>query len=205
MGVAVSGFGDTPDPRSTTDEIASYFVSHRTDVLVGVVLLGVALIAMLVVINGLAGDLHLRGRETSAGVVQSSATVAVGIIAAGMLLPYSGLSYIIGAEAPDSAKSVFALTILATPVCALPLAACLGGLAIELGRERLASRWFVWTTGVVAVAMAATACSFAASGALSPDVQQQVLFQLLIVWLILSGFGARSSRLRARQMVGSAR
>jgi hypothetical protein len=205
LGVGVSAFGDTPDPRWTTDEISNYFVHHRTEVFVGVVLLGIASMAVLVVVSGLATNLHARGLQTTARVVQSSATVAVSAILAGMVLPYAGLSYIIGAEAPQAAKGLFALTILATPVCAVPLATCIGALAIGMRRAGLARAWFVWVTGFVAIAMATTACSFAASDAFSPDVQQQVLFQLLIIWLILSGVGSRSAPTRGRHAVGSAR
>lgn len=163
LSVAVSGFGDTPDPRSTTDDIASYFVRHRIDVFVGVVLVGIALMAMLVVVGGLAGRLHVRGRETTARVAQSSATIAVGVILVGMLLTYAGLSYLIGAEAPGAAKGLFALTILTTPLCAVPLATCLGAIAIGFRRARLGRPWFVWFTGAAALTMAVTACSLAPS------------------------------------------
>lgn len=198
LGVAVSAFGDTPDPRSTTEDIASYFIRHRVDVFVGVVLLGIALMAILVVVNGLAADLHVRGQGNPARLAQSSATVVVGVIVMGMLVPYAGLSYVIGAEAPDAAKGLFALTILTTPVCALPLAACLAALAVGFRRARLGRPWFVCFTGIAAVLMAVTGCSFAGSGAFSPDVQQEVMFQLLIVWLILSGFGRSHMVGRAR-------
>lgn len=193
LGVAVSTFGDTPDPRSSTQDIAGYFVVHRVDVFVGVVLLGTAGMAFLAVVSGLAADLHARGREATARVAQSSATVAVGVIMMGMVVPYASLGYIIGAETPDAAKGLFALTILTSPLCAVPLATCLGALAFGFRRARLAKPWFVWFTAVAALLLAVTACSFARSGAFSPDVQQQVLFQLLIVWLILSGFGSKSS------------
>lgn len=189
LSLAVSGFGDTPDPRSTTDDIAGYFVRHRVDVFAGVVLVGIALMVMLVVVGGLAGRLRVRGQETTAGVAQSSAAIAVGAILVGMLLPYAGLSYIIAAEAPDAAKGLFALTILTSPLCALPLATCLGAIAVGFRRARLGRPWFVWFTGAAALIMAVTACSFAASGAFSPDVQQQVLFQVLTVWLVLVGVG----------------
>jgi hypothetical protein len=193
LNVSLGQFGDTPDPRSTTADIAAYFTRHRVDVFIGIVLLGAALMTLIVVVSGLAADLHAAARPTAARVAQSSATLGIGVIVVGVIVPYAALSYIVGAEAPDSAKAVFVSTILTTPVAAVPIATCLGAIAVGSRRARLGPSWFVWVTGATAAVMAVTGCSFARAGAFSPDVQQQVLFLLLFVWLACCGFARNGS------------
>lgn len=71
------------------------------------------------------------------------------------------VGYVIGDEAPDMAKGLFELTLVATPLIALAVAHLVG------------------------------AVSFAHSGPFSPDVQQQVYLFSLVVWLLTSGRGLR--------------
>jgi hypothetical protein len=189
--VGLSSFGDTPDTRDTTEQVAAYFTDHRTAILVGVVLVGVGLLAFLdVALRLVDGDTRL-GRLAQATL---GLAIAVGFL--GLLLPYAGLAYVVGAESPDQAKAVFSLTLVSTPILAMPLAVAFGAIAWQ-AHQGSTRRWFVVVTGIAAVLSAWSSCSWMASGPMSPDVQQQVVFQVLVIWLVCAGVAQRRQRLRA--------
>jgi hypothetical protein len=172
--VGLGLLGDTPDTRDSTGHIASYFVAHSGSVLAGAVLIGVAAAALLV----FAGSLGSR-------VAQSAGTVVATLMLAGLVLPYVALAYVVGAEAPDTAKAIFELSLVATPVIALPLALLVGSAGLA---SFAAHRRFAVASLVLAALMVVASASFAASGWFSPDVQQQVVFQGFLIWLVAGGF-----------------
>lgn len=187
-----SFFGDTPDTRDTTAKVAGYFVEHRTSVFVGVVVTGLALVALLVRAGGIATVLRHAGRDTVATVVQSAAAVAAAVVTVAMLVVYAALSYVIGSDVPDMAKGLFELTLVTAPVVALPVATLMLATAYGVTKTALAPRWFVVLSAVLGVALALAAGGFAARGPFSPDVEQQMVFGFLTIWLIASDAGLRS-------------
>ena len=171
--VGLGLLGDTPDTRASNSQIASYFVAHSASVLAAAVLLGVAVAALLV----FAASLGSR-------VSQSAATVVATLMLTALVLPYVALAYVVGAEASDAAKPIFELTLAATPVLALPLAL----LVASTGLAQLAAhRRFGVASLVLAPLLVVSSASFAASGFFSPDVQQQVVFQGFLVWMVAAG------------------
>ena len=190
--LGASSFGDTPDTRDTTTAVAHYFTTNRTNVLVGAALFGAGLLCLLAVSSRVAAQLECAGQPVIGRFAHSAATIAVAMLLGTVVLIDAGLSYVIGAEAPETAKGLFELTLMATPIAGLALAASTGAIAIGLVRSRSRRRWFCALTGATAVVLAVTACSFAESGPFSPDVQQQVLLTVLVVWLAAS---PRSQRL----------
>jgi hypothetical protein len=192
--VGLGLLGDTPDTRDSTGQVAGYFVSHSASVLTGAVFLGVAGAALLV----LAASLGDR-------VAQSAATVVATVMLTAMVLPYVALAYVVGAEASDAAKPLFELTLAATPVIALPLALLVGSTGVA---AFAAHRRFAVASLALAALMVVASASFAASGFFSPDVQQQVVFQGFLVWLVMVSFTrtrAPSALPRPRPLVDSAR
>ena len=101
--LGASSFGDTPDTRDTTAQVASYFRTNRTTVFVGCVLLGLGLLAVLAVCARISAHLDTAGEAGTARSVQSAGTVAVTLVLATVVLVNAGLSYVIGDEAPDVA------------------------------------------------------------------------------------------------------
>jgi hypothetical protein len=102
-----------------------------------------------------------------------------------MLLQYATLSYVVGSEAPASAKAMFELTLLTVPIVGVPFLVLIGSVAwTEYRRHRITVRLVV--SLIAMLALAATPFSYAEHGVFSPDVQQQVLFNTLILWLIVS-------------------
>jgi hypothetical protein len=185
--VAVSGLGDTPDTRDSTREIAAWFEEHRTDVFVSVVLftLGALLLGWFAV--------RVRDRLAAAGFPELGTVALVGtllglaVLMCGMVLMYAALAYVVGAEAPESAKALFELSLVATPVLALPLATLPGAAAWAVLRTGVAPRWFGALSTLAAVLLAIPSVGFARSGFLSPDVGQQILFATLSIWLLIAG------------------
>jgi hypothetical protein len=162
--------GDTPDTRDSSDQVAQYFVDHSSSVLTAVVLLGITAVALVVFATSLPSRL-----------TQSATTVVVTVMLTALALPYAALAYVVGAEAPESAKALFELTLVATPIIALPLALLMGSVASATRRDH--PRFAVASLACVVVLVVAAA-SFAQHGVLSPDVQQQVVFQSFIAWLV---------------------
>jgi len=176
----LGSLGDTPDTRSTSAEIADYFVAHRAAVFVAAVFIGVAMMLALVVLSSVSMTLF-DPLSVAGSFVRSAATVVAAVVATTMTLAYAGLAYVIGAETPGSAKPLFELTLVATAVIAVPLAALSSTVGIALWR--CGHRWRAVVSGGAAAVFVLAATSFASRGALSPDVQQSVVFLAFAVWL----------------------
>ena len=187
-----SSFGDTPDTRDITRQVADYFTTNRTSVLVGCVLFALGLLGLLAVGAKIAVLIDAGGEPGIGRFIQSTATVAATLMLSTIVLIDASLSYVIGEEVPDMAKGLFELTLVATPVVALILAGLLGGTAVGMRRTGVGRRWFMILSAAMAALLAVTAVSFARSGPFSPDVQQQTMLFSLVVWLVLSGRGTRS-------------
>ncbi len=186
-----SSFGDTPDTRDTTAQVADYFTTNRTSVFIGCVLFGLGLLGLLAVGARIAVLIEAGGQPGIGRFVQSTATVAATLMLGTIVLIDASLSYVIGEEVPGMAKGFFELTLVATPVVALTLAGLLGGTALGLHRTGVGRRWYIILSTAIAVLLAVSAVSFARSGLFSPDVQQQTMLFSLVVWLVLSGRGTR--------------
>ena len=191
-----SFFGDTPDTRDTSAEVATWFVDHRTAVFVGVVLTGIGLMGLVAVGAREAELVDGAGQPRVGRVIQAGATLVAAIVALGVLLPFAGLAYVIGSDDPGSAKAIFDLTLVSTPIVAVPAAVLLGAVALGGFRWGTSRRWFAALSAVGAAVMAVAACSFAASGPTSPYVQQSVVFEVLVVWLVAEGIARRRPRVR---------
>jgi hypothetical protein len=189
--LGASSFGDTPDTRDTTTQVADYFTTNRTSVLVGCVLFALGLLALLAVAARISSLIDAGGEPGIGRFVQSAATVAATLMLGTIVLIDASLSYVIGEEAPDMAKGLFELTLVATPIVAFILAGFIGAAAFGLFRTGIGRRWFAIVSGAMAVVLVVSGVSFAHSGPFSPDVQQQVMLLVLVVWLMLSGRGTR--------------
>jgi hypothetical protein len=126
-----------------------------------------------------------QGQAVSGGLAAGAAVAAIVVIDVGMLLQYATLSYVVGAEAPASAKAMFELTLLTTPIVSVPLLVLILSVAWTEARSRGLSVRLIATL-VAAIVLAGAPFSFAASGIFSPDVQQQLVFDVLVLWLIVS-------------------
>jgi hypothetical protein len=183
--IGAGSLGDAPDTRASTEQIAEYFVVHRNSVFAAVIVLGAATVMMLWFAARERLRAHRSGQPFSGDLTAGAAVVAIALISVGMLLQYATLSYVVGSEAPSSAKAMFELTLVTAPIVSVPLLVLVASVAwTEFGRHGTTIRFAVSLVAVVV--LAATPVSFAEHGAFSPDVQQQVVFNTLILWLIVT-------------------
>jgi hypothetical protein len=198
-----ASLGDAPDTRASTEQIADYFVVHRNSVFLAVILLGAATVALLWFAATERRRAAGGGQGFSGALTIGAAVAVIAVIEVGMVLQYATLSYVVGAEAPDSAKAMFELTLLTAPIVSVPILVLIASVAwTELQSHGVTVRFVV--SVIALVVLAATPFSFAEHGAFSPDVQQQVVFDTLVLWLVVGDLVRRSgSRDRAATVLSS--
>jgi hypothetical protein len=183
--VGAASLGDAPDTRASTEQIASYFVVHRNNVFVAVILLGAGGMALLWFGVAERHRSQRGGRPLAGDLAAGAAVVATVVIGVGMLLQYATLSYVVASEAPGSAKAMFELTLVTAPIVSVPLLVLIASVAWTEHRDHGVTVRFVMSVIAVLV-LIPSPFSFAAHGPFSPDVQQQVVFNTLILWLIVT-------------------
>ena len=192
--LGVSALGDAPDTRDTSQQIAHYFSVHSSSAYFCAGALTLAMGGLIVFAALVAADADAKGAGELASVMRSTATVVAAGVILGMALMYAALGYVVGAEAPDSAKALFELTLVATPLLAVPIAMLVGATGIAVLTRTVGKRWFGILSLVAAAVTAIAAFAWADHGFFSPDVQQQVVFQVFVIWLLVSAFGLRPVR-----------
>jgi hypothetical protein len=128
---------------------------------------------------------HRGGGSLAGDLSATGAVVAIAVIGVGMLLQYATLSYVVGSEAPGSAKAMFELTLLTAPIVSVPLLVLIASVAWTERRTHGVTVRFAVSVIAVLV-LIASPFSFASHGLFSPDVQQQIVFNTLILWLIVT-------------------
>lgn len=181
--VGLGMLGDSPDTRDSTESIAAYFVAHSGSVLTGVVLIALSVTSFAVFASALAERFARVGQPTAGRVVQTMSTLVAGMMLMTMIVIYAALAYVVGAEEPASAKGIYEVTLVATPIAAAPMAVLYATTAWVTLRTAM-RRWLGWLSAALTVVLLGSIVSWAARGAFSPDVQQQVVFQTFFVWLI---------------------
>ena len=192
--VGLSGVGDAPAPLVDAQLMAEHFQAVRVDVFIGaaVGLVGTALL------TGFGLTLALRlaraGEKGAALVVAAGLTAVVGYLLA-IHVVYATLSYAVATTSADVTKGMFVATILAVPVFGLGVATLLVGAAIGCRRADVMPSWWLTATIGAATLSIIAVFSYAKSGFFSPDVQQQVVTDILVAWLlttsIVSAVGRR--------------
>jgi hypothetical protein len=182
---AVGTLGDTPDPHDSPTSVAAYFEHHDDDVYVSAALAAFATSALIVFICGLRHRLARSGSPIAATVVLTAALGVTGLLLLNELV-YATLSWQIASSSPALAKALFAITILSPtvqgPLCATAFAAAA---TAALTRGSLPGWHAVLGLGAAALTALAGVC-FAQGGYFYPDVQQQVVGNAFMLWLLLT-------------------
>ncbi|MGD9796806.1 MAG: hypothetical protein AB7H43_04110 [Acidimicrobiia bacterium] len=179
--LALAGVGDAPDPHLGDAEITAWFTLHRDAVLASAPFGYLTALAIGLFSFGLAAELSVR----PAAAVRAGGSIAAGYFAF-LQVAYTTLAY------GGDAGGLFVATILTVPVFAIGVALLLGGAA----GGGIRPRWLSRLAAAGAVAVTPAVLSFADSGWLSPDVEQQVVANGLLLWLLLAGIrltGRRST------------
>jgi len=180
----LAGVGDAPHPKQSGTSIAAHFQQVSTAVLVSAPLGQLGAVAVAGFVLALARRLQRDGVR-AAGVI-----AAGGLIASSYLLllhvVYTSLSYEVASSSAETTKAFFVGTILAVPVFGLGVAAVLGGAAYGAATSRLLPAWWAVVSGTGACLAALAVVAYADSGFFSPDVQQQVVANVLLLWLLVT-------------------
>jgi hypothetical protein len=180
--VGLSGVGDAPAPLVEARLMAEHFRAVRADVFVGAVIGLVGVAALVGFGLALAVRLGRTGERAAALAVSAGLAVVAGYLLATHVV-YTTLSYAVAATSDDITKGMFVATILAVPVFALGVATLLFAAAIGSWRAGIMPRWWRIATFAAGTLSSAAVSSYADSGFFSPDVQQQVIAYVLVVWL----------------------
>lgn len=175
----LSALGDMPDPHNATAPLAAYFVNHQNSMFTStalVALAGVAIIIFLAVLCARLSDPIARPIAFTAGVGVVALLELNGLI-------YAAIAFSIGRDDPANAKSLFILTIVSTVLMPPLVALLLGTVAICRGSL---PRWFAYVSAVGAVLVVPGAVSFRDTGFFYPDVQQQVVAQVFLLWMLIA-------------------
>lgn len=181
----LAGVGDAPHPLESEASIAGHFRQVGTAVLTTAPLGQLGAVALAGFVLALARQLRRRGAPIAA-----TAVTAGGLVAAGYLVVvhvvYASLAYAVAASSAGATKALFVATILAVPAFGIGVAAALGGAAYGAATSRLLPAWWTVISAVGAVVAALSILSYADSGFFSPDVQQQVVGNVLLMWLAVT-------------------
>jgi hypothetical protein len=155
-------------------------------VFVAAVFLGLGVVALLVFASALGSWLDDARSPVAARLALGSATVVGSVVVVGLARVYASLAYVIGSDVPELAKGLFELTLVATPVAALPMAALVASTVSSMWPRRAGPRWLAVLSAVEVVVPTAAAVSYAEHGPASPDVHQQVVYTSFIIWLTVA-------------------
>lgn len=181
----LTGVGDAPHPTQSDALIAGHFRDVRGAVLATAPLGQLGAVAAAGFLVALAR--HLRH---PAATMASTAVVAGGVISCAYLLllhvVFASLAYEVAASSPAAAKALFVTTILAVPAFGLGVCIGLAGAAVGgVTTGLLPTWWTVLSTAGASLAAVAT-ISYDETGYFSPDVQQQVVGNVLLIWLVVT-------------------
>jgi len=169
--ISVSGIRDLPDPHVPAADITAAFTDNRSEVLTVAPAGYLAAVAVATFGWWLAQPM----RPAPAAAVRAGAGITAGYLAY-LQITYTTLAY--GADLPG----LFVTTILAVPVWAIGVSALLAGTATS----RTLPPWASVASAVGAAAVLPALVSYEDSGLFSPDVQQQVVANVLLIWLVVT-------------------
>jgi hypothetical protein len=197
-----SGVGDAPDPHDPPASVVAHFRDVHDDVLLGAALGVVGAVLVGAFLLGLALRLQ-RGGAPAAAVGVGAGAVLVVTYLAGLHAVYTSLAVLVADTSPEAAKALFVLTIMVTPAVGAAVAVVLGAAATGAHRLGPLPAWWVVLTALGAGTAAVAVGSYAESGWFYPDVQQQVVGNVLLVWAaVTSVLLAVRARAAAREGPG---
>ncbi len=181
----LTGVGDAPHPTQTDIAIADHFREVDGAVLAAAPLGQLGAIAVTAFAFGLGRRLHRLGATAAAAALVPGRTIASGYLLLLQVI-YTTVAYEVATSSPPTAKALFVATILAVPAFGLGVAIALAGAASGATATKLLPTWWSAVTAVGAALAAVALFSYRDSGFFSPDVQQQVVANVLLLWLLIT-------------------
>jgi hypothetical protein len=197
---AIALVGDAPKANAPGGQVAGYFAEHRSSLLAGLYLEGLAAVAMMWFFGVVRSAL---GRAEGASGRLANVALVAGAVQAGLYILSSGfwgaLAYMSNQTADAvTATAFYRLGAVAFQVGALPFAVALFSIALVGLRSRVLPVWLTWVTalfGVVAVVVRAIP-----EETYGPERFGRVAFLLVPLWFAALGIVLARRPAEAGQM-----
>ena len=183
--LAVGLLGDMPDPHDAPASMADYFVRHQHQTYASFAVASGAAVLLMIFFVGQRLRVHPAESPISASVVLIA---ALGVIASVMLneLLYLAFGWQIAAASPEAVKPLFVVTILGPLIQGPLVATVLVAIGTASRRSTALSPWHAIVGFIAAPVLACAGLAFAQTRYFSPDVQQQVVAQLFLLWVLIT-------------------
>lgn len=201
---AFGGLGDAPDPHDSSAAMADYFIAHRAAVQVSVALGTAAAVALIVFFCALREQLIELERTVAANVAAVAGLAVVALLTLNEVL-YGVLSWQLASADPRAVQPVFLLTIVSPVVQGPLLAATMAATAVAARPGSGMPPWYRISSVVAAGIAAVAGMSFAQHGYFYPDVQQQVVGQLFVLWVLVTAVVCTIGRVRSAAIAQGSR
>jgi hypothetical protein len=144
-----------------------------------------AALLLMIFFVGLRFRLHRAESPVSAAVALIAALGVLGSLMFNALL-YLAFGWQIAAASPAAVKPLFVVTILGPLIQGPLVATVLVATGIAGRRSSVLPRWHALVGFTAAPVLAGAGVAFAQTRYFSPDVQQQVVAQLFLVWIVMT-------------------
>ena len=181
----LAGVGDAPDPHDTAAQMAAHFLEHRDAVLASAPLGYLGATGIAAFSFGLARRLYRAGRRSPAVLVAAGgAGVAMYMFAIHVV--YTTLAFQIAGTSAEATKSLFMLTIMATPAYGFATAVMVGATAWGMRGTGILPRWLLRGSAAGAFIAVLSFFGLAESDFWYPDNQQQFVANVALLFIAIS-------------------
>jgi hypothetical protein len=184
----VSSFitGTPPKVTDSAAKMTSFFVNHHRSGLIGSVLFGLGLVAMVGFVGMLASAVRRSGQDRYAAITLAAAVIAGGLATAGTVLT-TGLYYDIALKDPTLVRPLYTLSFMFTVMIGFPTAVWMTAAAIGSMRTQLFPRWYGVFSLVAALVSLVSGGALAHSGFYSPSGGYTLIaFFVFAAWTVVT-------------------
>jgi hypothetical protein len=177
--------GSPPTVTDSRAKVIHYFVSHHRRGLVAEIIVGLGLLALIWFVGTISSAIRSKGQERLAAIALGGGIAAIGIAFIGTAIN-TALFYSV-AHDTLLAKPLFVTSVVATTLIGFPAAALLFAVTIAVARSHMFPRWYVWPSGLAALALLFSGGAFAAKGFYSPTGGYSIIsFIVFLVWAVVT-------------------
>jgi hypothetical protein len=177
--------GSPPTVTDSRAKVIHYFVSHHRRGLVAEIIIGLGLLALIWFVGTISSAIRSKGQERLAAIALGGGIAAIGISFIGTAIN-TALFYSV-AHDTLLARPLFITSVVATTLIGFPAAALLFAVTIAAARSHMFPRWYVWPSGLAALALLFSGGALATKGFYSPTGGYAIIsFIVFVVWVVLT-------------------
>jgi hypothetical protein len=177
--------GSPPTVTDSRAKVIHYFVSHHRRGLVAEIIIGLGLLALIWFFGTISSAVRSKGQERLAAIALAGGIAAIGIAFIGTAINTA----LFFSVAHDTllARPLYITSVVATTLIGFPVAALIYAVTIAVARSHMFPRWYVWLSGLAALALLFSGGAFAAKGFYSPTGGYSIIsFIVFVVWVVLT-------------------